>query len=186
MVFYSHSSSEHLVIKPPPGDSSGSLSRSRGEEVTLWGVYLQHSLKILSSKDGPCLEVIVVVNAGIYLRVVKLSWGSGTRRPQKARFRAFLLMARERAALVHCSPGPSRWRARCRGAAHACTFFALGPDLHPKQCTAALCLISHGSQCNPADKHIISGANGATQVTKTNEADCFCVKYIGLCSLHKE
>jgi hypothetical protein len=34
--FYSHSSSEHSVIKPSLGDSSGSLSRSRGEEVILW------------------------------------------------------------------------------------------------------------------------------------------------------
>lgn len=33
--FYSHSSSELSIIKPPLGDSSGNLSRSREEEVIL-------------------------------------------------------------------------------------------------------------------------------------------------------
>lgn len=80
--FYSRSSSEHLVIKPPPGDSSGNLSRSRGEEVILLGrrfhcfyIYLKSLVRNLNSKNGPLLEIIIIANARIYLKVVELPLG---------------------------------------------------------------------------------------------------------------
>lgn len=82
MNFYSYSSSEHLVIKPPFGDSAGNLSRSRGEEVILWGKEISVFLYILGkfakevySKKGPFLEMVIIVNASIYLKVVELSLG---------------------------------------------------------------------------------------------------------------